>query len=112
MAPGWSRYSRQDRRGRFQATSRQSASRAIRHSVGAHIWDEPHANYVESVWAMLMRSIPGTWYDLSSKIPKLYANESAFGPDECTREVDPIDRMTLIARGVGGKNQWSSGLVA
>ena len=90
----------------------QYAHDTVAHSKGEYVRGEAHTNGIESVWAVLKRSITGTWHHVSPKHLGRYANEATFRLNEGNCEVDTIDRMTEFARGVGGKRLAYADLIA
>ena len=90
----------------------QYAHDTVAHSKGEYVRGEAHTNGIESVWAVLKRSIHGTWHHVSPKHLERYVNEATFRLNEGNCEVDTIDRMTEFARGVGGKRLAYADLIA
>ena len=62
-----------------------------------------HTNSIESVWALLRRSINGTWHHVSDKHLSRYVDEATFRLNEGNCEIDTLDRMASLVRRVGGK---------
>ena len=62
-----------------------------------------HTNGSESVWAILKRSITGTWHDVSVKHLQRYVDEATFWLNEGNCKVDTIDRMLAVVERMGGK---------
>ena len=52
-----------------------------------------HTNGVESVWAVLKRSICGTWHHVSPKHLSRYVNETAFRLNEGNCRVHTLERI-------------------
>ena len=75
----------------------------VKHSVREYVNGMIHTNGIESVWAVLKRSITGTWHHVSSKHLSRYVDEAAFRLNNGNCEVDTIDRMEAFAKGIGGK---------
>jgi len=46
----------------------------VNHSTGEYIRGPVHSNSIESVWAVLKRSITGTWHHVSPKHLHRYGN--------------------------------------
>ena len=84
----------------------------IKHGAGEYVRGDAHTNSIEAVWAVLKRSIHGTWHHVSPKHLDRYVNEATFRLNKGSCEVDTIDRMTHFARGVGGKRLRYTDLVA
>ena len=75
----------------------------VRHSAEEYIYGLVHANGIESVWAILKRSITGTWNHVSVKHLQRYVDEASFWLNEGNCEVDTIDRMLAVIERMGGK---------
>ena len=85
----------------------------INHSAGEYVRGDVHTNGIESVWAVLKRSIvTGTWHHVSKKHLARYVNEAAFRLNEGNCRVDTLDRMAALAGGIGGKRLRYQDLVA
>ena len=76
---------------------------AVKHSAGEYVRGAVSTNSIESVWAMFKRSVNGTWHHVSKKHMGRYVNEAAFRLNEGNCEMDTIDRMTELAKRVGGR---------
>ena len=83
----------------------------VAHSKGEYVRGEVHTNGIESVWAVLKRSITGTWHHVSPKHLGRYVNEASFRLNEGNCEVDTIERMQSFAEGIGGKRLSYADLV-
>ena len=90
----------------------QYVHETVKHGAGEYVRGDAHTNSVEAVWAVLKRSIHGTWHHVSPKHLERYVNEATFRLNEGNCQVDTIDRMTDFARGVGGKKLRYEDLVA
>lgn len=77
----------------------------VKHSAGQYVDGDTHTNGMESHWAMLKRGIMGTYHHVSAKHLDRYATE--FNGRHNFRPADPIDQMAHMARGAGGKQDWS-----
>ena len=77
--------------------------RAVNHSAGEYGRGPVHSNGIESVWAVLKRSIHGTWHHVSPKHLHRYVNEASMRLNFGDVKVDTIDRMDALIRGIGGK---------
>ncbi len=75
----------------------------VNHGRGEYVDGDASTNSVEAVWAVLKRSINGTWHYVSPKHLHRYVNEATFRLNEGNVEVDTIDRMEALVRGTGGK---------
>lgn len=84
----------------------------IRHGAGEYVRGNVHTNGIEAVWAVLKRSIHGTWHHVSPKHLGRYVNEATFRLNEGNCEVDTIDRMRDFAGGIHGKRLRYVDLIA
>ena len=76
---------------------------SVNHSVKAFVNGICHTNSIESVWAVLKRSIHGTWHHVSPKHLGRYVNEAAFRLNEGNCEADTIDRMAALVGRIAGR---------
>lgn len=66
----------------------------VRHSHGEYVrYGDIHTNSAESMWALLKRSIHGTWHHVSPKHLARYANECTFRLNEARCERHTLDRL-------------------
>ena len=84
----------------------------VAHGAGEYVRGEVHTNGIESVWAVLKRSITGTWHHVSPKHLGRYVNEATFRLNEGNCENDTIDRMEAFAEGLHGKRLRYVDLIA
>ena len=84
----------------------------VAHGRGEYVRGDIHTNGIESVWAVLKRSITGTWHHVSPKHLGRYVNEASFRLNEGNCEVDTLERMEALASGVGGKRLRYADLIA
>ena len=73
----------------------------VKHSVGEFVRGMAHTNGVESFWSMLKRGHTGIYHRMSPKHLQRYVNE--FAGRNNLRELDTVDQMAMIARGLDGK---------
>ena len=86
------------------ATDRnQYQHETVNHSSHEYVRGNAHTNSIESTWAVLKRSITGTWHHVSRKHLPRYINEASFRLNEGNCEVDTIERMEALAGQIGGK---------
>ena len=85
---------------------------SVKHSVGEYVRGEIHTNGIESVWSIFKRSVTGTWHHVSNKHLGRYVNEAAFRLNEGNCEMDTIDRMEALAKGIGGRKLSYKNLVS
>ncbi len=71
-----------------------------------------HTNGIEAVWAVLKRSIHGTWHHVSPKHLPRYVDEATFRLNEGNCEVDTVDRMRDFAQGIHGRRLRYKDLIA
>ena len=88
------------------------AHRTVKHSLGNYVDGDAHTNSIEAVWAVFKRSVNGTWHHVSPKHLHRYVNEATFRLNDGNCEVDTIDRMESLARGMVGKRLRYEDLVA
>ena len=74
---------------------------SVNHSVGEYVRDMAHTNGVESFWAILKRGYYGTYHRISPKHLERYVTE--FAGRHNVRELDTIDQMAFLAKGMAGK---------
>ena len=84
----------------------------VSHSAGEYVRGAVHTNSIESVWAVLKRSITGTWHHVSNKHLDRYVSEAVFRLNEGNCEVDTINRMKALAGQTGDKRLRYKDLVA
>ena len=75
----------------------------VNHSAKEFVNGMVHTNGIESVWSVLKRGVHGTFHHVSKKHLHRYVDEFAFRLNEGNCEVDTIDRMTSLVKGMGGK---------
>ena len=74
---------------------------AVNHSVGEYVRNQAHTNGVESFWATLKRGYYGTYHRMSPKHLERYVTE--FSGRHNVRELDTIDQVAFLAKGIVGK---------
>lgn len=84
----------------------------VSHSASEYVHGDVHTNGIESVWAVLKRSITGTWHHVSPKHLGSYVNEATFRLNEGNCENHIIDRMAAFAAGLHGKRLRYVDLIA
>ncbi len=85
---------------------------AVNHSAGEYARGPVHTNGIESVWAVLKRSITGTWHHVSTKHLHRYVNEASMRLNNGNCRIDTIDRMNALAAQIGGRRLPYKELVA
>ena len=74
---------------------------SVRHSVREYVKDQAHTNGIESFWALLKRGYYGTYHRMSEKHLQRYVDE--FSGRHNMRQLDTIDQMSGMVRGMDGK---------
>ena len=70
----------------------------VRHSAGQYVRPgDIHINGAESVWAVLKRSIHGTWHHVSVKHLGRYVHEATFRLNEANVAIHTLDRLAAFA---------------
>ncbi|MDE0379581.1 MAG: IS1595 family transposase [Rhodospirillales bacterium] len=82
----------------------------VKHSAGEYVKGDAHTNGIESFWSMFDRGIHGTFHHLSPKHLPRYINE--FTGRHNIRDMDTLDQMAFLARGIVGKRLRYADLVA
>ena len=85
---------------------------AVNHSAKEWVRGAVHTNGLESVWALIRRSITGTWHHVSIKHLHRYVNEASMRLNEGNCRIDTIDRMDALVRGIGGRRIRYRDLIA
>ena len=83
---------------------------SVNHKAGEYVRGDAHTNGMESFWAMLKRGIVGTYHHLSEKHLDRYVRE--FAGRHNIRDLDTIDQMGTLARGMVGKRLRYVDLIA
>ncbi len=69
----------------------------VAHSLGEYVGPgNIHVNGAESMWAVLKRSINGTWHSVSVKHLERYVNEAVFRLNEANVTVHTLDRLAAF----------------
>jgi len=76
---------------------------SVSHSAGEYVRQGVHTNGIESVWAVLRRSLLGVYHKVSTKHLSKYLNEATFRLHEGNCQVDTIDRMIALTCGMVGR---------
>ena len=74
---------------------------SVNHSVGEYVRNQAHTCGIESFWAALKRGYYGTYHRISPKHLSRYCIE--FSGRHNVRELDTIDQMAFLAKGMVGK---------
>ncbi|MYD81915.1 MAG: IS1595 family transposase [Acidimicrobiales bacterium] len=82
----------------------------VEHSVGEYVRGMAHTNGIESFWSMLKRGYIGTYHHFSAKHLHRYVDE--FSGRHNLREMDTLDQMSSVARGLRGQRIRYCDLVA
>ena len=80
---------------------------SVNHGAGEYVNGAAHTNGIESTWAVLKRSINGTWHHVSKKHLGRYVNEAAFRLNEGNVEIPTNARLdAFIAAAFGRRITW------
>lgn len=75
----------------------------VNHSAKEYVNGMAHTNGIESVWAVLKRGVNGTFHHVSKKHLHRYLDEFTFRLNDGSCEVDTIDRMESLVKGMGNR---------
>ena len=75
----------------------------VNHSAKQYVDGMAHTNGIESFWAVLKRGFYGTFHWISREHLFRYVNEFVFRLNEGNCEIDTVDRLDALVRGVKGK---------
>ena len=84
--------------------------KTVKHSVSEYVNGMAHTNGIESFWALLKRGYHGNFHHVSEKHLGRYVRE--FAGRNNIRDLDTIDQMKMLARGMVGKRLRYRDLVA
>ena len=90
-----------DEHGGYKGLGKSFRHEAVKHSVGEYVNGMAHTNGIESFWAMLKRGYKGTYHKMSVKHLSRYVAE--FAGRHNVRDLDTIEQMTALARGLDGR---------
>lgn len=82
----------------------RSRHETVKHGDDEYARDGFHTNGIESVWAVLKRSLYVTWHHVSRNHPSRHVNKAAFHLNECNCDVDSVDRINALVRRVDAKH--------
>ena len=109
VLPGSTVYT--DDAGAYNALARKFEHDSVKHSVGEYVKGiDVHTNGIESFWSMFKRGYVGTYHKMSVKHLFRYVNE--FTGRHNIRDMDTLDQMAFIARGMIGKQLRYKDLIA
>ena len=83
---------------------------AVNHSAGEYVRGAAHTNGVESFWSLMKRGYHGTYHHWSPKHTDRYVRE--FAGRNNMRDLDTVDQMSTLARGMVGKRLTYADLTA
>ena len=78
--------------------------------MGHWVNGQAHTNGLESFWSMFKRGYHGTFHRMSVKHLHRYVNE--FAGRHNIRDMDTLEQMCLLARGLVGKRLRYQDLIA
>jgi transposase-like protein len=84
---------------------------SVNHMGGEYSRNGVSTNSIESVWAVLKRSITGTWHQVSPKHLDRYVNEVTFRLNEGKVQRHTLDRLDSFIKNVDGKRLTYSRLI-
>lgn len=82
----------------------------VKHSVSEYVNGMAHTNGAESFWSVLKRGYHGTYHHMSPEHLHRYVRE--FSGRHNARDLDTLDQMALMARGLSGKRLRYRDLIA
>lgn len=94
----------------YNGLSKHYGHESVKHSVGEYVNGMAHTNGIESFWAMLKRGYKGTYHKMSAKHLSRYVTE--FAGRHNVRDLDTLNQMAVLARGLGGRRLRYSDLVS
>jgi transposase-like protein len=77
--------------------------RSVNHGTGEYAKGSVHTNSIESVWAVLKRSIIGTWHQVSPKHLGRYVDEVTFRLNAGNVAIHTLARLDSFILAVDGK---------
>ena len=83
---------------------------AVKHSISEYVRNPAHTNGIESFWSMLKRGYHGTYHHMRPKHLGRYVEE--FAGRHNVRELNTIDQMGWLVRGMAGKRLPYKELIA
>ena len=79
-------------------------------AVSTVLGEYAHTNGIESFWAVLKRAYHGTYHHLSKKRLNRYVTQ--FAGKHNLRELDTIDQMAMVVKGMAGRRLKYKDLIA
>ncbi len=97
-----------DEAGAYKGLDRPHES--VNHSAHEYVRDDVHTNGIEALWSLFKRGYHGTFHHISdSHLPRYLAE---FEGRNNIRDMDTVDQMAFMARGMVGKRIKYDDLVA
>ena len=84
--------------------------KSVKHSAGEYVKGMASTNGIESFWSMLKRGYVGIYHNFSVKHLNRYVTE--FAERHNVRDLDTLEQMVLLARGMEGKRLRYQDLIA
>ena len=75
---------------------------SVNHSAREYVKGNAHTNGIEGFWATLKRGYHGTYHCMSPKHLERYVTE--FAGRHNVKDLDTVDQMAVLAKGMMGKN--------
>lgn len=83
---------------------------AVKHSAGEYVVGDAHTQGIESFWSMLKRGLNGVYHHVSVKHLDRYVSE--FAGRHSLRDLDTVDQMATVARGMHARRLRYADLTA
>ena len=99
-----------DEGGAYRSLGEKREHESVSHKAGEYVRGDVTTNGMESFWSLFKRSYHGTFHKLSHKHLDRYVRE--FSGRQNIRDMDTIDMMGVLARGIVGKRLRYRDLIA
>ena len=86
--------------------------RSVKHSAKEFVNGMAHTNGIESVWAVLKRGFNGVYHNWTEKHCDRYVDEFAFRLNDGNCEIDTMDRIKSLCKGMDNKRLRYKELIA
>ena len=94
----------------YRSLGEKREHESVSHKAGEYVRGDVTTNGMESFWSLFKRSYHGTFHKLSHKHLDRYVRE--FAGRQNIRDMDTIDMMAVLARGIVGKRLRYRDLIA
>ena len=85
---------------------------SVKHSAKEFVSGMAHTNGIESVWAVLKRGFNGVYHNWTEKHCDRYVDEFTFRLNEGNCEIDTLDRIKSLYKGMDGRRIKYKELIA